>query len=161
MIKIVYVTDKYTNYLRQFDNKVCFNKGESRPYIGILFKVKNHKYYAPLSSPKQKHLTMKNSEDMMKIDAGKLGVINFNNMIPVVKDSIINFNILDEKNLKYRQLLIKQAIFFKDNEIKILNRATNLYNSYNKGTLRQEVRQRCCNYTLLEQKSKLFNKKGN
>ena len=41
------------------------------------------KYFAPLSSPKQKHLKMKNDIDFYKLSNGKLGAINFNNMIPV------------------------------------------------------------------------------
>ena len=75
----------YCDYLRKFDNKVPYNAGkkELRPFIGILFLVNNCEYFAPLSSPKQKHLHMKNNIDFLKIADGKLGVINFNNMIPV------------------------------------------------------------------------------
>ena len=41
------------------------------------------KYFAPLSSPKEKHSRLKNTLDLLKIDGGKFGVINFNNMIRV------------------------------------------------------------------------------
>lgn len=156
MIKIVLIKDAYIDYLRNYDSRVCFNKGTKRPYIGILFTVKGHKYYAPLSSPKKKHITMQNSVDMMKINAGKYGIINFNNMIPVKNTSIIDFDIRKEQDYRYRMLLINQAIFFKDNEIKIINRATNLYNSYRKNTLRDEVKERCCNFPLLEIKAKKY-----
>lgn len=49
-IKIVKVDANYCNYLRKFDNKVSYNAGEKelRPFIGILFIVKNCEYFAPL-----------------------------------------------------------------------------------------------------------------
>lgn len=40
-------------------------------------------YFAPLSSPKPKHLKLKSKLDFLKIDNGKLGAIN--NMLPVTK----------------------------------------------------------------------------
>ena len=61
------------------DNRGVKNK---RPYIGVLFEIDRKKYLAPLSSPKPKHLTMKNSLDFVKINQGKFGVINLNNMFP-------------------------------------------------------------------------------
>ena len=156
MIKIVYLKSEYIDYLRQFDQRVCYNKGQTRPYIGILFTIKNLKYYAPLSSPKPKHLKMKDLIDVIRIDSGKLGIINLNNMIPVKRDSIINFNIMEEINEQYRQLLIKQVLYFKDNEERILNRALTLYNSYMKNTLSQATKERCCDFKLLEEKAKLY-----
>ena len=83
--KLVKVNAEYCNYLRKFDNKVPYNYGskELRPFIGILFKVNDNEYFAPLTSPKIKHLKMKNTLDFLKIDDGKLGAVNFNNMIPV------------------------------------------------------------------------------
>ena len=36
---------------------------QTRPFIGILLTVNENAYYAPLSSPKPKHLKMKNQID--------------------------------------------------------------------------------------------------
>ena len=85
--KIVKIDYNYCDYLRKFDNKVCYNAGvkELRPFIGVLFQINSKEYYAPLSSPKNKHKVLKNKLDLIKIDDGKLGVININNMIPVNK----------------------------------------------------------------------------
>ena len=47
--------------------------------------VKENMYFVPVSSPKDKHLKMKNLVDFMKLDKGALGAINFNDMIPVKK----------------------------------------------------------------------------
>ena len=93
-LKIVRVDSDYCDYLRKFDNKVAYNKNEKelRPFIGILFKIDTCEYFAPLSSPKPKHKTMKNTLDFIKIQGGELGALNFNNMIPV---SIDNYSLVD------------------------------------------------------------------
>ncbi len=84
-LRIVRVNTDYCDYLRKYDNKVAYNKHEKelRPFIGILFKIENCEYFAPLASPKEKHIKMKNKIDFLKIKGGELGAVNFNNMIPV------------------------------------------------------------------------------
>lgn len=56
---------------------------ELRSFIGIVFEINNCEYFASLSSPKEKHLKMHNTLDFVKIDNGKFGAINFNNMMPI------------------------------------------------------------------------------
>ena len=72
-------------FLRTFDSRVPYNADAKklRPFIGILFRVHDIDYFAPLSSPKTKHRRLNDTIDFMKIDHGELGAINFNNMIPV------------------------------------------------------------------------------
>ena len=84
---IVQVDYKYCDFLRKLDDRVPYNyvKKEQIPFIGILFEVGEVEYFAPLSSPKKKHLTMEDGVDFIKIDKGKLGAINFNNMLPLIK----------------------------------------------------------------------------
>ena len=74
---LVKLNSKYCDYLRQFDKKVPYNydKKELRPFIGVLFEVNDFKYFAPLSSPKIKHRTMKTTLDFLKIANGTLGAI--------------------------------------------------------------------------------------
>lgn len=92
--KIVKVDYKYCDYLRKFDNRISYNAGmkELRPFIGILFSIDDFEYFAPLSSPKPKHMNLTNTVDLIKIANGRYGVINFNNMLPVTK---INYELLD------------------------------------------------------------------
>lgn len=157
MIKLVYVESKYIQYLYNFDKKVMYNKGQKRPYLGILFMVKGHKYYAPLSHPKEKFISMKNTEDFMKIAGGLYGAINFNNMIPIVDSAIIPIKVREVTDWKYKLLLINQIEFFNEHDTEIINKATKLYKNYNSKKLRKEVARRCCNFTLLETKSKQYN----
>ncbi len=93
--KIVKVDSKYCDYLRQYDNKVSYNAGtkDLRPFIGVLFMIDKCEYFAPLSSPKPKHSKLKNTLDLIKIENGTYGVVNFNNMIPVMDKNYVIFDL--------------------------------------------------------------------
>lgn len=56
------VNPSYCDFLRQFDKCVPYNfdKKDTRPFVGVLIKINDSLYYAPLTSPKPKHLKMKN-----------------------------------------------------------------------------------------------------
>ncbi len=157
LIRLVYVDSKYIRYLFSYDKKVMYNKGQKRPYLGILFEVRGHKYYAPLTHPKEKFKTMKNSEDFMRIKGGTLGAINFNNMIPVVDNSVQPIEVSQIEDVKYKMLLINQLRFFDQYDTDIINRATKLYKAYKSKKLRKAVYDRCCNFFVLEKKSKEYN----
>lgn len=43
------VSDKYINYIKGYENKVCDNYGEKRTHIGIVIEIDNIKYVAPLT----------------------------------------------------------------------------------------------------------------
>ena len=88
-LTLYYIDSDYINYLREFDNRVPYNKNARRPYIGIVYVYNNNNYFAPLSSPKPKHLTMNEKAiDIFKIDHGKLGIVNINNICPILLKSI-------------------------------------------------------------------------
>lgn len=119
--------------------------------------MRGHKYYAPLTHPKEKFKTMKNDVDFMRIEGGTLGAINFNNMIPVVDCAVEKINTNEIKDWKYKLLLINQIRFFDLHDTEIVDRATKLYRSIKQGTARDAVKKRCCDFALLEKKSKLYN----
>ena len=75
-MRFYHITETYINYLRQFDQMVYKNKNESRPYVSVVLSVGGIQYFAPFTSPKSKHLRMKNSLDFRKINGGKFGAIN-------------------------------------------------------------------------------------
>ena len=137
------------------------NDKELRPFVGILFRVDNYEYFAPLSSPKSKHLKMRNTIDFYKINGGILGAVNFNNMIPVKKENyrVIYFN---EQNLtilekKYQELLKDQIKWLNENYIQVMNKSYKLYYLYNKERLSKNIMDRCCNFKLLEEKCDIYN----
>lgn len=162
-LKIVKVDYKYCEYLRKYDNKVVYNAGikELRPFIGVLFKIKDCEYFAPLSSPKLKHQNLKNTIDLIKINNGTYGVINFNNMIPVTKKNYKIFDLNKEtknKNEKLRiELLKNQLRWINSNRVEIMQKSKVLYDLYLKNILPKNVKDRCCNYPLLETKCNEYN----
>ena len=158
-LKVVKVNTDYCNYLRQFDSKVPYNANEKelRPFIGLLFKINNCEYFAPLSSPKSKHLSMRNMMDFIKIKNGELGAVNFNNMIPVksANYSLIELtqdNTLTYAESKYRHMLQYQLNWLNENIAQIHNKSFNLYNKYINNKLPNSIKNRCCDFLLLEEK---------
>jgi len=161
--KIVKVDYKYCDYLRKFDSKVSYNAGlkELRPFIGILFTVEGCEYFAPLSSPKIKHINMKNNIDLVKIDGGRCGVVNFNNMIPVTSKNYELFDLKsvpkDINELKRQNLLKSQLLWLNKNIKSVKGKAVKLYKKYKNNKLPERIKSRCCNFPLLEEKCREYN----
>ena len=161
-IKIVKIDKDYLDYLRSFDAKVYEFK-QNRPYIGALLDVKDMEYFAPLSSPKSKHQNMSNYIDFMKIEVKNkmIGVINFNNMIPVTS---ANYEVLDLNQIqnsyeeqKYYNLLKADSIFLNKQKERVYRKSEKLYDYYQNGKLNSNVMKRCCNFKLLEEKCLEYN----
>lgn len=167
--KFIKVKPDYINFLLQYDNKVSYNgiilKKENRPFLGILFNINNKNYYAPLSSRKNKFFklhkkyknTKMNNVDIFFIEDKNeklLSVINFNNMIPVPKNSIIQFDIRKDKN---SNLLEKEIEFCNNlkNKKQIKEQAIKVYNIVKNHT-NKRIENRCCNFRLLEEKCKEY-----
>ena len=161
--KIVKVDYKYCDYLRQFDSKVSYNARtkEMRPFIGILFVVNGCEYFAPLSSPKVKHINMKNNVDVVKIENGNYGVVNFNNMIPVTSNNYELFDLKtkpkDTYELKWQNLLKAQLLWLNKNIKVVKGKAFKLYEMYKNNKLPERIKTRCCNFLLLEEKCREYN----
>ena len=153
-IKIYYIEDSYIDYLRQFDKKVPYNKNKTRPYIGIVYTYNNINYFAPLSSPKPKHIKMsKKAVDIFKIENGKLGIVNLNNMIPTPISCLTEvIPLVTDKT--YKQLLLNQSAFINDHKKQLLSKVNTFQLQYNKGFLSKNELDRCCNFPLLEEKCK-------
>ena len=149
--------EDFITYLRQFDTKVAENKNQTRPYVGIVLEVNSVKYYAPFSSPKPKHKKMKNGKDFRKINNGLYGAINFNNMIPVLDSALIEIDIANITDVKYRRLLQNQYNSIKADEKGILKTAEKLRKlifdaETNLSAHDKVIKQRCCDLVLLEEK---------
>ena len=150
------INENYINYLRQFSKNVRYNKNESRPYVGVVLKVNEYDYFVPLGSPKPKHLTMKETTDFIKLDSGKLGILNINNMIPVPLEyvKLINFQNFDKY---YSKLLLEQKRWLERNETLIKNKSKKLYTLI---TTKENTifHKRSNNFKLLEEKALEYGK---
>ena len=162
--KIVKVDSKYCDYLRQYDNKVSYNAGtkDLRSFIGVLFMIDKCEYFAPLSSPKPKHSKLKNTLDLIKIENGTYGVVNFNNMIPVMDKNYVIFDLnkkTENRAENFRlELLRNQLRWLTANKKDVNTKSKLLYNLYKSNKLPKNVKDRCCNFPLLEEKCREYNK---
>lgn len=155
-LKMCCIEPAYLDYLRQFDRKVSFDTTHNRKFIGVLFELEGQSYYAPLSSPKPRHKSISaQAPDIYKIKDGTLGVINLNNMIPVIHSAIISFDISEVQNIQYQTLLKKQMLEIRVNEDLIRKKALRLYKIVASGK-QSKLNTRCCDFILLEQMSAKF-----
>ncbi len=173
-LELVWINDKYIKYLKRFSPNVRDNKQEKRPYIGVLFKIKDFLYVAPLGSPKEKHINLNPELDtIFKILPSKinynhknptlkeresfekeyLGIINFNNMIPITIENIKNTP-LNSFNEKQQVLHNKQIRIITSNKELILKKAKRLYNRHTRNKLPKHVKNLCNNFLFLEEKCK-------
>ena len=109
----------------------------------------------PFTSPKPKHLEMKETKDFMKLENGVYGAINFNNLIPVPDQQLIRIRIEGIRDAKYRYLLNRQFNIIRSKENEIIERAVTLRNlllsdDSNLSWIDIKVKNRCCNLKLLE-----------
>lgn len=160
MISFYEIDDDYINYLRKFDKKVLTTKEEdrkhTRKYIGIMFHNREYKYFISLSSYKpETYDEMYESISLKKI--GNMAVLRINNMIPVIDEVVheVIFNSISD--IKYRNLLISEYRIIKnrEREIRIDSRIVYHYrlNNINK---EKGLYNLCCNFKLLEEKSKEY-----
>ncbi|MBQ9199402.1 MAG: type III toxin-antitoxin system ToxN/AbiQ family toxin [Lachnospiraceae bacterium] len=132
---------------------------ESRPFVGIVIICKEKQYCIPLSSPKDKHKTMKNGVDFHRIidsDGKLIGVLDFNNMIPVREDVLrevdLKINPKDSQEVKcYKNLMIDQLDFCRQNHAVLVKKAEKLYNMVGKKNGSSPLKRRCLKWSKLEQ----------
>lgn len=164
---IVQIKTEFINYLRQFDNRVCFNKewSHTRPYVGVLFKVKGFLYFAPLtSSGKGSKLFInpkKENKTFFPIDNCKYGGVNLNNMIPVIPDvyTTVDYTIRDadkKEDKSYKYIIIHQKKFLEKNEKKIKTKANILYQMKTTDKLYPNYDAVTCDFKLSEEKALMY-----
>lgn len=134
-LKFYHIKEEYIEYLHRTDRRVQFNKGERRPYVGVVLKVNEQNYYVPLESPKPNHSNIRSGGPILKLDEGRLGIMGFNNMVPVKQGQLIEFDIAAETDKEYQTLLLKQFHYCSKNKDIIERRAINTYDCFLLGTL--------------------------
>ena len=153
-----YMVDaEYCDFLRKSDPCVPYTMEHkaTRPFVGIVLFVNNVQYYVPLTSPKPKHLHMKNQIDFLKIKGGEWGAVNFNNMIPVHPGSLkkVEMKILEtdsKQDISYKILLSNQLSWCNSHREAILKQAEKLYRLIVNGKAWSTLASRCCNFALDE-----------
>lgn len=155
-IKMYYIDDNYIDYLRYYDDRVPYNKDSNRPYVGIVYTYNGNNYFAPMSSPKSKHIKISDKAvDAFKIDNGNLGIVNLNNMIPIPIEALTDVFSTDIEE-KYKALLENQLTYINNHKSILLKKVSQLQKRYRDGHLPQGVAERCCNFVLLENKCREY-----
>jgi len=156
-LKFYMVDAGYCEFLRKADPCVPYLSSDKnkRPFVGIVLTVVGLDYFAPLTSPKPKHMNMKNQTDFLKINGGVWGAINFNNMIPVHQNclTIVDMKIsaADNKSeVDYKNLLANQLSWCNSNRAAIVTQAEKLYRMIVAGQAWPDLVKRCCNFAVDE-----------
>lgn len=155
-LKFYHIKEEYIAYLHWADRRVQFNKGERRPYVGVVLKVNGQNYYVPLESPKPNHANIRSGGPILKLDEGRLGIMGFNNMVPVKQGQLIDFDIAAETDKEYQTLLLKQLHYCTKNKDIIEHRAINTYAKQvsGKNPFYEKV---CCDFRKLEAACRRYN----
>ena len=166
------VSDKYIKYLSQFDNKIYDNKEEKRiherKYIGIVLTVNEYNYYIPMSSPKksdymdfENKIIRKDTKTIIRIhESGRLyGTLRISNMIPVPITELEPYILSNEKDLKYKDVILGELKFINNNSDKIVKNAKIVYSQKIKNIDIWYIKN-TVDFKLLEEKLRQWNEKN-
>lgn len=156
-LKIYKVNDKYIRYLRGADKRVQYNKDARRPYVGVVLHVGSYRYFVPMESPKPNHKALKPAIHIMPLDGGQYGQLGFNNMIPVPTSALIEFDINNEPDKQYAELLKRQAYFVNKHKADVYNRASKTYFRATTRNAENFFRKVCCDFKKLESACDRYN----
>lgn len=148
-LKLYRIDDRYVRFLKSRDTRVQDNKDRRRPYVGVVLYVSGYRYFVPLESPKPNHANIKSGFHIMKLDNGALGLLGFNNMLPVHDSALITFDIDAEPNEKYAELLRRQVSYINRRKADVLGKATKTYHSEVNKT-NKFLSNICCDFKKLE-----------
>ena len=157
-IKFYQIDIAYIDYLAQYAPHLFHNKNavqqNERKYIGVLLNIKGMEYFAPLSSFKSKHKTMRETIDFIKIK--DYAVLNLNNMLPVPVGLATYVDFSKEQDTRYRSLLLAEYRFIKTIQGKILKNANVIYTHKLKNGNSTGLAKRCNDFLALEEACKRY-----
>ena len=178
--KLYSVSDEYIDYLRAIFPNVYSNKEitrvHTRKYVGIVLRLENYHYYIPMSSPKESdyqnagekkvikksivpiiRIVVKNSRGQKELK----GTLRISHMIPVPPSELQLYDIENEPDDTYKDLLQNEMIFIRKNQDKILANAKLLYKQkiendlsagYVKAALEYKALEKLCSDFISEKK---------
>lgn len=172
------ISDNYINYLREKFPRVYSNKEDARvhtrKYLGAVIEVGVHKYYIPLSSPKEKHdyivengkkIVRKDSLIVMRIVSGNgdnkelKGTLQIGTMIPVPEEALALYDVDNEPDQAYKDLVQEEIVYIRKHEKEIIRNAKILYIKRKSGEANRVV-QNCLDFPALEVECDKWKQKG-
>ena len=144
--KLYSVSDEYVEWLRKDFPNVYSNKINSRThtrkYLGVVLKVGKYNYYVPMSSPKDSDYQIVGANKVIKKSivpiirivvknsAGEKelkGTLRISHMIPVPESELELYDLENESDDTYKDLVQNEIIFIRMNREKIDSNAKLLY----------------------------------
>lgn len=145
-LKIYSVSDRYMEYLEENCANVYSNKmnhrTHTRKYVGVVLKIDKFLYYVPMSSPKnsdyqiagEKFVIKKSIVPIIRMihrnskkEKELLGTLRISHMISVPESEIALYDIDNEIDERYKDLIMNELTFIRENETKIIKNATVMY----------------------------------
>ena len=157
-LRFYQVDRAYIDYLAQYAPHLFHNKGagqrNERKYVGVILNVKGMEYFAPLSSFKPKHKTMRETVDFIKIK--DYAVLNLNNMFPIPAGLAVYVDFSKEQDTRYRSLLLAEYRIIRAIQGKILKNASVVYNHKLQNGNATSLANRCNDFLALEEACKRY-----
>jgi len=138
------INNEYIDYLKQFDKRVydnkAFTENKGRKYVGIIFQDDERvPLFIPLSSKKTSdYINGKIRRDtltIIRLNNGNhlYGTLRISNMIPVPNFEIEKYDIDNEEDQKYKDLLLNELKAINRKKEQIRKSANTVYKQKNKG----------------------------
>lgn len=144
--KLYSVSDEYVEWLRKDFPNVYSNKINSRThtrkYLGVVLQVGKYNYYVPMSSPKDSDYQIAGANKVIKKSivpiirivvknsAGEKelkGTLRISHMIPVPESELELYDLENESDDTYKDLVQNEMIFIRKNREKIDSNAKLVY----------------------------------
>lgn len=144
--KLYSVSDEYVEWLRKDFPNVYSNKINSRThtrkYLGVVLQIGRYNYYVPMSSPKDSDYQIAGENKVIKksiipivrivvkSSAGEKelkGTLRISHMIPVPESELELYDLENESDDTYKDLVQNEMIFIRKNREKIESNAKLLY----------------------------------
>ena len=170
-MKLYEIDLDYLQYLHEEgDSRVlCHNiHVHTRKFVAVGVLINNHKYYVPLSSPDKadyvysggiKQIKKTKAPTIMRLiekdQTGNeilLGKLLFNNMIPVPDSCSKIYNIENENDIRYKNLVEKQVQKIRTSMDEVNSRANKVYRLKISGSNYPYIQNATVNFPILEQK---------
>lgn len=175
--KLYSVSDEYVEWLRKDFPNVYSNKIDSRThtrkYLGVVLQIGKYNYYVPMSSPKDSDYQVAGANKVIKKSIVPIirivekttsgekelkGTLRISHMIPVPKSELELYDLENEMDSTYKNLVQKEMIFIRKNREKINSNAKLLYKQKASDDTTAGYVKSALNYQALEVLCDLFEK---
>ena len=174
-LKLFSVSDKYIDYLRKQFPNVYSNKMDTRihtrKYLGVVMQIGKYNYYIPMSSPKQTDYQVAGDKQVIKKSIVPIirivvkntkgereikGTLRLSHMIPVPETELELYDLDNEEDNVYKDLVQNQMIYIRKNQDKIIANAKLIYKQKAENDSSAKYVKSALNYKALEELCDIF-----